>query len=831
MHTHFKAKNFILLFALAFNAASFCGEAEFVGPPNPPDCNCRKTMAITVTPRDSGVPISGFSFGGPININVGDKVTWTNQDGAPHTVTSDSAGVFDSGQLGMGQSFAFTFNSAGSFPYHCANHSFMTSTVNVTSSAAPPQITSSLAADATVGIQFSYTIVASGTPAPTLSYTAADVPQGFQVNGATLSGTFTSAAQFSIGIHASSTAGNDDKVLVISVGTVPQITSALTDTAKMGMPYTYTLTANGTPAPTLSFTNVPSGFQVNGAMLTGTFSSGGPVSIGIHATNSSGSDDETLVVTVNSPPQITSPLTDTALTNSAYSYTLVATGTPAPALSFTPADIPAGFQVNGATLSGMFTTAGQAVIHMHATNSEGNDDQTLTITITNSPVPSKITSSLAAATTVGANFSYTLTATGLPVPTLSFTSVPADLTQTGATLHGVFQTSGQFSIGLHASNSAGNDDQILVVTVNAAPKINSALSKTATTGVAFSYTLTATGTPAPALSFTTVPTALTSNGVTISGTFQTVGQFTVGLHAINSAGNDDQVLTITVNSLPVITSGLTATATVGSAFSYTLTATGSPTPNLAYTNVPTALTVTGATLNGTFQAAGQFSIGLHASNVAGQDSQTLTVTVQQPTGLPAIISPLTADALVGLPFTYTIAATGDAPITYAATGLPNGFSVTDGVIAGTFSDAGTVSVNLTASNAVGSDTEVLTITVATTTEGISGNWSGSAKGKFFGQATGVTSAADSATLTVKLFQQGLKLSAKFTLAGDANAGDYVLVGRIGQGNLWLAGQDGAKKIKLIFSGQLDKKSTTIKGQGLVFTSAGADEFKFSIKKN
>ena len=38
---------------------------------------------------------------------------------------------------------------------------------------------------------------------------------------------------------------------------------------------------------------------VNGATLTGTFSSAGQVSIGLHASNTQGTDDKTLVVTVS----------------------------------------------------------------------------------------------------------------------------------------------------------------------------------------------------------------------------------------------------------------------------------------------------------------------------------------------------------------------------------------------------------------------------------------------------------------------------------------------------------------------------------------------------
>lgn len=64
-------------------------------------------------------------------MKAGTKVTWTNNDGAPHTVTSDS-GAFGSQTLNQGNTFSFTFTSAGTFPYHCAFHPGMKGTVIVT---------------------------------------------------------------------------------------------------------------------------------------------------------------------------------------------------------------------------------------------------------------------------------------------------------------------------------------------------------------------------------------------------------------------------------------------------------------------------------------------------------------------------------------------------------------------------------------------------------------------------------------------------------------------------------------------------------------------------
>ena len=78
------------------------------------------------------VRIAGFAFAPDSrSVKVGDSVTWTNQDGATHTVTADD-GAFDSGNLAGGKSFSFTFDEAGTFAYHCNIHRRMTGTVTVT---------------------------------------------------------------------------------------------------------------------------------------------------------------------------------------------------------------------------------------------------------------------------------------------------------------------------------------------------------------------------------------------------------------------------------------------------------------------------------------------------------------------------------------------------------------------------------------------------------------------------------------------------------------------------------------------------------------------------
>ncbi len=74
-----------------------------------------------------------------INVRVGTKVTWTNNEtsNVPHTVTSGSvgapSGMFDSGTVNQGGNYQFTFNTAGTFNYYCRIHgAAMTGTVTVT---------------------------------------------------------------------------------------------------------------------------------------------------------------------------------------------------------------------------------------------------------------------------------------------------------------------------------------------------------------------------------------------------------------------------------------------------------------------------------------------------------------------------------------------------------------------------------------------------------------------------------------------------------------------------------------------------------------------------
>jgi plastocyanin len=80
----------------------------------------------------AAVIIVDFAFQpASLEVPAGTTVTWTNSGAATHTVTADN-GAFDSGRLASGATFSQTFDTAGTFAYHCEIHPQMTGTIVVT---------------------------------------------------------------------------------------------------------------------------------------------------------------------------------------------------------------------------------------------------------------------------------------------------------------------------------------------------------------------------------------------------------------------------------------------------------------------------------------------------------------------------------------------------------------------------------------------------------------------------------------------------------------------------------------------------------------------------
>ena len=108
------------------------------------------------------VSIQNYAFSpASLTIPVGTTVVWTNEDTAPHTVTvSDGPVKFASPNLQTGDTFTYTFTTAGTYQYYCAVHPDMKASVTVTGSGTTP--TTTAAPTTTSGMSMPTTTASSG---------------------------------------------------------------------------------------------------------------------------------------------------------------------------------------------------------------------------------------------------------------------------------------------------------------------------------------------------------------------------------------------------------------------------------------------------------------------------------------------------------------------------------------------------------------------------------------------------------------------------------------------------------------------------------------------
>ncbi|MFH1378513.1 MAG: putative Ig domain-containing protein [Planctomycetota bacterium] len=259
----------------------------------------------------------------------------------------------------------------------------------------------------------------------------------------------------------------------------PTITSTAPTTAAVGISYSYSITGTGTPIPSLSVSGLPGWLLFDGIDLI----SGTPVAgdigttgtITVTATNGTAPDAiQTFNVVVALPvaPAITSVAPTTATVGTLYSYTVTTTGNPAPTVSVS--GLPSWLSYNNGTQTVSGTpAAGNAGMTGTITVTSSNGvlpeaTQTFTIDVYIAPT---ITSTATTTAGVGRLYSYSITATGNPVPSLSVTGLPSWLsynsgTQTisGTPAAGDIGTTGTITVS--ASNGIiPNAVQAFVITV------------------------------------------------------------------------------------------------------------------------------------------------------------------------------------------------------------------------------------------------------------------------------------------------------------------------------------------------------------------------------
>jgi len=619
-------------------------------------------------------------------------------------------------------------------PYYAVSGATLTFPVTVTPGSSTTTINTPLTAG---GVTVTGTATGLGNVAVTGSGTSYSVKVGPLTGSGTVSVAVKNGAVVdSWGQGNAPASASTTYALVVP----PVFTSGAPASAVVGTTYSHTFAA-GTSGPTtysVSGGSLPSGLTLSaGGQLTGTPTAGGTAAFTVKATNLAGSATQDVTLDVRVPPTVTGAATVSGLVGSALDQTYTLGGLPTPSATATglPPGVSAVMIGGDLHLKGTPTASGSFTATITATSFT---TVTKTVTWSIDEVPT-FTSAGSSTATVGTPYSFTVTTSGRPTPTVSrapspalptgltFTAQPAGTALVAGTP--AVGTGGVYQLALSAQSSAGTQAQPFTLTVNEAPGFSGPSTVTLTRGAVASTVIATTGYPRPVVvALDPLPAGLlaTDNGdgtLTLSGTPTMTGTSTVRLQATNGIGLPAVVAyTVSVTQSPAFTSGDAAAATVGTSGSISVTTSGFPTPAVTYTGtlpagVSFASTNGTATLSGTpaVGSGGVYPVHLVASSSAGSASQTLTLTVAE---APRVLSAASASAQTGQARVISLAATGyPAPQLTLGGTLPAGLTFTAGTSAATIAGTpaagtgGTYTLDLVASSTSGTVHQQLVLTV------------------------------------------------------------------------------------------------------------------------
>ncbi|MBQ7169601.1 MAG: putative Ig domain-containing protein [Synergistaceae bacterium] len=701
---------------------------------------------------------------------------------------------------------SYTFTITAKNDYGTASG---TITFTIEASSTDPEITTDSIVDGYVGQYFSQTMTATSTPSSLISWavSSGSLPSGLSISRyGTITGTPTAAGTYTFTLTASNTSGSSSKSYTMTVrqlGNSPRITTRdLPYGLRSDSSYKAFLTASSNGAVTWAVASgtLPAGLTLSpsAGTITGTPSAIGTYIFTVRATNSYGSTLRSFTIYVYATAQSTQ--IDSALTlpdgetGTAYYEALNAYAISYVTWSVSSGNLPAGLTLDAQSgvISGTPTTAGTYTFTVKASNAYGADTRSFTVKITgtSSGVAPLITTSSLPDGEAGKSYSVTLKASGTASIAWSAENLPAGLslnTITGA-ITGTPSAAGTYSTVITATNSYGSDSKTYTLTVSAAgvkPTITTASLPGGQAGKSYSTTITAEGTTPITWTASGLPAGLslnTSSG-TLSGTPTRAGSYRVTITARNSYGNNAKTFTLTIEAagvIPTITASSLADGKEGSAYSQTLTATGTAPITWAVTSgtLPAGLSLNASTgmISGTPTSSGAYTFTVTAANEYGTASKSFTVN---------ITASLTGDNVdvsgyVGYALRTQLSVTASGSVTWrASSALPSGLSLSrTGLISGTPRTAGNFSVKVTAtaSSSVTEFTVNFTINARPVRPNITtSSLPNATVSEEYSQAIAVTG-TDPITLTATGLPEGLTFDADtLTISGTpSRAGTYTV---------------------------------------------------------
>jgi uncharacterized delta-60 repeat protein len=341
----------------------------------------------------ASVPVTATTDGGPI--------VYSASNLPPGLAIDAASGVISGSPTTVG-SYAVTVTATSSGIVDTASLTW-----TVTPQLVAPAITSGPPPGATLQAAYSFTVTASGFPAPTFSVSAGALPDGLGLDSATgeITGTPTNTGSFDFTVTATNSAGAGSRLYTVVVSALlpvvappvivpPVIASGVPGPGVVGRLYSFMVAASGVPAPTFAVASgrLPAGLRLDPATgaISGTPSVAGSFSFTVTATNSAGSTSRRYKLRIGAAP-VAPKIGGRAPSGrvaSWYSFKIRASGSPAPRLSVTRGRLPPGLTLARRTgvIRGVPTRAGTFAVRVTAANTAGRASATYRIVI-RPPVP------------------------------------------------------------------------------------------------------------------------------------------------------------------------------------------------------------------------------------------------------------------------------------------------------------------------------------------------------------------------------------------------------------------------------------------------------------
>lgn len=560
-------------------------------------------------------------------------------------------------------------------------------------------ITTTLLADAVLNEAYpETTLEATGGTEP-YTWSATGLPAGVSVNTSTgvLSGIPTESGPFSAAVTVTD-ANHKTAEASLSFTVHPElaITTAELPAAIVGEQYSVTLAGLGGNTPyTWAVADLPDGLTLDTSIgaITGTPTVAGTADLSVTLTDKNDrTATTTLALTVRDAVHVTMATVPSGVVGTAYSGSISAGGGTAP-YSWDSSTLPAGLLLSeDGALSGTPTIDGTTPVTFTVTDSHGTTataDVSITIVkavhITTTELPSGVVDTSYPEITLSAadgnSGGYTWDSDTLP----------AGLTlSTAGKITGTPTTAGTYSaVKVTVTDAAGKSAEATFSMV-IAPAVHITTASLPNGVVGTTYTETtlsaAGGNGSNAWSSTTLPDGLTlSEAGILSGTPTTDGTTAVTFTVTDAAGKTAHLeFSIVIAKAVHITTTDLPAVEAGDAYSVTLAAAGgTPGYTWASTALPDGLTLSEAgVLSGTPSTDGTTAVTFTVTDATHKTASVeLSITI---TAAAHLTSTSLSIGVAGGDYTSTLtAAGGTAPYTITAADLPDGLTLTDGVISGT----------------------------------------------------------------------------------------------------------------------------------------------------